>query len=45
MQAPVSMLNAVGGTKAAGVLSLLVGLALMTALISGRGRPKPATPR
>lgn len=41
MHAPVSMLGAVGGAKATVVLSLLVGLALMTALGATRSRPKP----
>lgn len=32
VQAPISMLNAAGGSKAAAVLALLAGLIVMTAL-------------
>lgn len=46
MQVPVSMLKGPGGTKAAAVLAVLVGLAIVTAM---KQRPSPprnsASPR
>lgn len=40
MQAPVTMLKSAAGSKAAMVLAMLIGLALMTAL----NRPAGASP-
>lgn len=45
MQAPVSMLTGAGGSKAAVVVAILVGLFVVTAMKNQTGKTAPGTTR
>lgn len=45
MQAPVSMLSGAGGSKAAVVIAILVGLFVVTAMKNQPGQTAPGTQR